>query len=518
MQGQDVFVCNQLLQLAQVTDLKEEGSRYNLLMPVETPDNLLEGCIKAMKFAHELERTFLKTISDLIAELSTSPTNENPDKDMMIQLRIISILAITLENTGALMASDPNLRGFGDHVVPAVTSGHVLVREGGVSCLGRLAMLSEQQTVMEEFKPLLLGVASSEEETLEIRAQAMMAICDLAFLFSGMLTPCTLPSDESKSEEVAFVPLLSDLIHTCKPAAVAVAAEVAAKLLFSGRTFDSNLVSDLVVTYFDQDLADLATEVDDDYTEIGSPVRMQQLLSLFFPAYSMKSAECRAALVSSVVPMLDTVATKLNKKGSKSSSWPIGRMVEYIESLLDEGSSHNAAETPRSESITDDNQDNSEQASPEEPSASILMGVEVSKFLLKEHANLKTTIIRPSCKFLGGLDIDVATDIGAPLSQLKKNFEELGMFITDAIALRSLKAVIELLECHTGDIDESDGESTTTEESHESLAEALRAIEIAERTSMEGDKENDMAEEATPSGKEGDASVSSGRRRLASVN
>ena len=46
-------------------------------------------------------------------------------------------------------------------------------------------MLSEQQTVMEEFKPLLLGVASSEEETLEIRAQAMMAIGDLTFLCSG---------------------------------------------------------------------------------------------------------------------------------------------------------------------------------------------------------------------------------------------------------------------------------------------------------------------------------------------
>ena len=57
----------------------------------------------------------------------------------------------------------------------------------------------------------------------------------------------------------------------------------------------------------------------------------------------------RAALAcffSCSVPMLDAVTTKLNKKGTKSSSWPIGRAVEYMESILDEGSSHNAPETP----------------------------------------------------------------------------------------------------------------------------------------------------------------------------
>ena len=259
LQDEDVFVCSQLLQMAQATDLKEEGSRRhfisvmkNLLEAVETPDDLLEVCIKAMKVAHGKEGAFLQTISDLISELCSLHMDESQSiMEEVIQLRIISVLAITLENTSARMASDSTVAGFSSHIVPAITSRHGLVREGGVSCLGRLAMLSDHKTVLEEFKPLLLSVASNEDEKLEIRAQAMMAICDLSFLFSEML------DDDEESKDVSFVSLLSELLRTSKPAVVAVAAEVAAKLLFAGRTFDCNILADLIVAYFDQNIASL---------------------------------------------------------------------------------------------------------------------------------------------------------------------------------------------------------------------------------------------------------------------
>lgn len=521
LQDHDIFVCSQLLQMAQASDLKEEGSRRhfisvmkNLLEAVETPDDLLEGCLKAMKFAHEHERTFLQTISDLISELSTVPAKDNASiMEEVMHIRIISILAITLENTGARMASDSSMGNFATHIIPAVTSSHALVREGGVSCLGRLAILSDQKTVLEEFKPLLLSVASNAEEKLEIRAQAMMAICDLSFVFDEMLSPCTMSSDnDAEPNEVVFASLLSDMIRTSKPAVVAVAAEVAAKLLFSGRTFDCNLVADLVVTYFDQDLASLASEIEDDVTEIGSPVRMQQLLSLFFPAYSTRNAECRSALVASIGPMLVVVSTKLSKKGAKVSDWPIGRMIEYIESVLDTGSHHNAQESsPSSEHTADENQDDNSQ---QEPSYIIRMGIEIAQFLVKEHEDLKTTFCRQLCKFLGRLDIDIDSDDTSSLSALKNSLDELGMFITDATALRSLKPIMELLDNPKADDEESDGESTSTEAS--SLAEALQAIEIAERESIETAKENEEGDQMT--GKESDVQSSRGRRRLASVN
>jgi hypothetical protein len=521
LQDCDIFVCSQLLQMAQATDLNEEGSRRhfisvmkNLLKAVETPDDLLEACIKAMKFAHEHERTFLQTISDLIPELSTASQENASIMEEVMQIRLISILAVTLENTGARMASDSALGNFANHVVPAVTSSHGLVREGGVSCLGRLAILSDQKTVLDEFKPLLLSVASNVEEKLEIRAQAMMAICDLSFVFDDILSPCTLSSDDDEEKkEVVFASLLSEMIRTSKPAVVAVAAEVAAKLLFSGRTFDSNLLADLIVTYFDQGLATLASEVEDDVTEIGSPVRMQQLLSLFFPAYSTRSAECRSALVASVGPMLVTVSTKLSKKGAKVSDWPIGRMIEYIESVLEAGSQHVAqGSSPSRQDTADENQEDKAPSSQQKPSYAVRMSIEIAQFLVKELENLKTTFSRQLCKFLGALDITIDSDDASSLSNLKKNLDELGMCITDSTSLRSLKPVMELLDNSNVDDEESDGESTVSEAS--SLAEALQAIEIAERESIE--QENKEKKQVT--GKDSDVQSSRGRRRLASVN
>jgi condensin complex subunit 3 len=412
------------------------------------------------------------------------------------------------------MASDSSLGNFATHVIPAVTSSHGLVREGGVSCLGRLAILCDQKTVLEEFKPLLLSVASNEEEKLEIRAQALMAICDLSFLFDDMISPCILSSDDhEEKKEVIFASLLSEMIRTSKPAAVAVAAEVAAKLLFSGRTFDSNLVADLIVTFFDQGLASLAQEVEDDVMEIGSPVRMQQLLSLFFPAYSTRSAECRSALVASIGPMLFTVSTKLSKKGAKVSSWPIGRMTEYIESVLDAGRQHVAKESfPSSQDTANENQEDNVPSSQQEPSYVVRMGIEIAQFLVKAHENLKTTLTRQLCKFLGTLDIAIDSDDASSLSKLKKNLDELGMCITDSTSLRSLKPVMEVLDTFNDDDEESDDKSTVSETS--SLAEALQAIEITERESMEQEKE---AEEQV-TGKDSDVKPSRSRRRLAPVN
>jgi condensin complex subunit 3 len=521
LQDCDIFVCSQLLQMAQAMDLKEEGSRRhfisvmkNLLEAVETPDDLLEGCIKAMKFAHEHERTFLQAINDLVSELSTASQGKTSIMEEVMQIRIISILAITLENTSARMASDSSLSNFAAHVVPAVTSSHGLVREGGVSCLGRLAILCDQKTVLEEFKPLLLRVASNAEEKLEIRAQALMAICDLSFVFDGIISPYTLsPDDYEGKKEVIFVSLLSEMISTSKPAVVAVASEVAAKLLFSGRTFDSNLVADLLVTYFDQGLATLASEVEDDVMEIGSPVRMQQLLSLFFPAYSMRSAECRSALVASVGPMLVTVSAKLDKKGAKVSNWPVGRMIEYVESLLLAGTQHVAKEPfPCSQDIANDNQEDSMSSSQQEPSYVVRMGMEIAQFLVKAHENLKTTFSRQLCKFLGTLDIAIDSDEASSISKLKKYLDELGMCITDSTSLRSLKPVMELLDNSIDDDEESDSQSTVSEAS--SLAEALHAIEIAERESIE--QENKAEEQVTR--KDSDVKPSRGRRRLATVN
>ena len=267
-------------------------------------------------------------------------------------------------------------------------------------------------------------------------------------------------------------------------------------------------------------------EEEDDATESGSPFRMQQLLSLFFPAYGMRSPECRTALIASTGPMLTAVSAKLRKKGVKISDWPVAKMVEYIESLLDTGSGNDTKETTstnedaNSVASSQDN-DGEAAASPQESSHSGRVAVEVSRFLLKEQVSLNTTILRQLCKTLGTTNIDVDLEDPSTLSKLKKNLEELGMYVTDSTALRSLKPITEVLDAV--EVDEDDGESTVTEEDSEdeSLAEVLKAIEIAKRESMEAiEKENEK--EISVDGKvsvdDAQSTQSRGRRRLAPVN
>ena len=88
--------------------------------------------------------------------------------------------------------------------------------------------------------------------------------------------------------------------------------------------FDSNLVADLIVTYFDQDIASLASD-DIDTTRLKTCLNAAASQSPF-AAYGMRSPKCRTALVASAGPMLTVVSAKLRKRESRSR---IGQWQEW---------------------------------------------------------------------------------------------------------------------------------------------------------------------------------------------
>ena len=61
-----------------------------------------------------------------------------------------------------------------------------------MSCLGRYVILMDEETIIDTFKPVLMGIAFGEDEKIEIRAQAMLAISDLAFMFHRIMAPIAL--------------------------------------------------------------------------------------------------------------------------------------------------------------------------------------------------------------------------------------------------------------------------------------------------------------------------------------
>jgi condensin complex subunit 3 len=449
-----IFICNQLFKLAQLMDLQEEGSRRHfcaackaMLTSIHTPEELLEEAIKAMSRAHDREDDYLSSISDIVDQMSVADDyHESEDETQrLVQLRVVSILTIVLENTSPRMALHPALKSFVHHVVPAVTNDDVLIREAGVGCLGRLALLSEESTVLAEFKPLFLEVVNKEDETMEIRAQAMLALCDLAMLFDNILVPI-----DAGASDLSFVDVVSTMLQNENPSVVAVASEVATKLLFSGKVQDKDLLASLLVVFFNKTYDDY--EEDDDVQEVGSVFRMQQLLSLFFQAYSMKSQDCKSTLVRAIRPMLELVATKSKKRKGKGT-WPISKMIEFVYSTAEIGTEGEQKEGEAQTSTS---------------TSALLVCIEISSFLVQHNDNLTNTNLRTLCKLLGGADVDVeaTNDTRSSLLDLKEKVNELGMLITDEASLESLETMMELLE----EVEEKDEEENDLVDAMENVA------------------------------------------------
>lgn len=501
MEERDAFLCRQLLQLAQISDLKEEGSRRHfiaamkgMLSSVDTPDDLLEEGIKAMAKAHDEEGEHLRTISDIVDGM-VGGEEVYSDVAVFTQVRVVSIISTVLENASANMVMHPILSKLSFYVIHAVTSANAMVRECGVSCLGRLALLSDESTVSESFKPLLLKVISTESEALEIRAQAMLAICDLSLLF-GMLS----------TEPVSFVSLVSDLLKNAQAGIVAVAAEVAAKLLFSGKVNDRDLMAGLLVAFFNKSFADLAEHEDADVSEVGSLLRMQQILCVFFPAYSMKSNEAKHTLISSIGPMLDTITSKKTKRGA---AWNISKMIEYIISTVEIG---------KDEPGKVDDTKEEDKTTSSEPSGVLAACLEVSIFLKQQGDNLTNTHLRALCKLLGGADIDVELDHRKTVIALKSNIEELSLFIDDDNCQRSLETVVELLEEVSGGESEDDENSTGIDDHESTSASLAEALEKTKLVDDKENKENTIDVGRMESTKLGPQPLLGQRRSLASVN
>jgi condensin complex subunit 3 len=345
------LTCLQLLQMACMSSSEmEEGSRLHLkhtmtsmLGSIIAPDDVVEGCMATLQAIHNVngnggEVAYCRCVSDIVHQLQrdyevvVSSGDDDGLNDNRL-LRILSILSIVLEKVSS--ASPSIVADFATIIVPAVNcETNELVREAAVSCIGKLGLFTPEQTVLSDFKPLLLKMVSDEDETLEIRAQAMLALCDWSILFSDTLGSCPVAAadgddvenDKSTPLVVAFPDLVFAMMAHEELGMVCVAAEVACKLLIMGKICDSSWLARLVTLFFDVRLNDDDEVMEDDgndgnhpdadtaASEVGSPIRLQQLLSLFFPAYTHKSEQNRHALVGALSMILDSLLALHSQK------------------------------------------------------------------------------------------------------------------------------------------------------------------------------------------------------------
>ena len=491
------FVCLQLLQLAELANLNEEGSRRHfayvmkeMLSSVGTPDDIVEGCINALRKVCNSESDMIDSVRDIIGALQKEkPTaateedaaSEEEDMETIRLVRILSILTVFLETATSQLSSNPAVTEFAQFIVPSVTHTDSFVREAAVGCFGKLGLFTDENTIVSEFKPILLQVASCEEDTLEIKMQDELALADWSMLFSECLAPSVVGG-----EELSFTNVVRTMMDDTRSAAVCISAEVAAKLLFSGRVCDSEWFAKLLTIFFDPRMADMV-EDDDDVTETGSPVRLQQLLTLFFPAICMKTDGAgRDAMMGSIFPLLEMVYTnpqKTSGKGKKSRkkvTWPVAKMIQYVCAAIDSGKSSeedddtvvqgqdDKASGEQAEGSGDNAVEKAETDTVALNSTSLLAGLQVAEFLAKSGHDLTDTEARALCKFLGAVDFDVDDEDVKNIVSLKRHMEELGMLLTDATSLKYIANLNELLaDIEVNDADDDEEEDIGSDEEGE---------------------------------------------------
>ncbi|KAL7512869.1 hypothetical protein ACHAXN_012667 [Cyclotella atomus] len=499
------FICLQLIYMAKASELQEEGSRRHfnsimrsMLSRLETPDDLVDACVKAMAAAHDTEAQFLQTISEVLVDVEDDDTFGSPGgnakaKAIVRQMRVIAILSIVLENISSHMVGHPILDGFFEHLSPAITSKNAVVREHGVICLSKFCLLSEQEKVNDQFRPLLMTIASSADERAEVRAQAAMALCDLALIHGDMLNST---EDDENESSTSFKDLLIEMLGHSKPLIVAIAAEISAKLHLAGRFHDPILVGWLVVVFFDSSMLE-SDESDDNNNakEIGSAVRLQQLLSMFFPAYSMSSLDANDAIMASVGPLLEIVNFKMEGMKQKKAleQWPISKMVEYIcyivdmadktkksedKAEVDEEPENDLMEPTETDSLAGEDAKEKDDKNIIEASSILLASIDIAEYLAESSSRIPAFYTRAVAKILGSASIDVSAEDKALLKRLKTQVTEAEYSIDDGPSLTAIRKLSKVLE----NVDDEEEEADTSEgEEAEEIAEKMEKVSLVDR-------------------------------------
>jgi len=454
---QECFVCLQLLQLAKIAGLQEEGSRRhfaNVMIDVlansETPNELIEECVEALRATYnENEFDFFNAISLILANLTSATSSGSGDT--ADHAHVLFIFSIVLENAPPSLSTHDVFDVMTKIILSAVTNSNRTVREIGICCFGKLGLFADTATILSEFKPILLKISANEEEAIQCRAQALLGLSDWALLFSDVL----LPFNDSSSEESLYLLLIvQEMIQHANTTLAAIAAEVATKLLFSVQISDNSLLALLLVSFLDPNEYQEQSEANDhdiDVKDVGSRLRLQQLLSLFFPSFCLKSVECRCKLLDSIEKALemalDHSSTKKSKK--RSIAFPLVKIVDYVCSIVLDS---------RALSITAPVNETPQESETKDFDPTLSASLQVASFLIKNGQELNVTQIRSLCKFLGNQEIRTKDHEWAQLGKLKDCMEEL-CFLEDSLSLKALGPLIDSLSSVEGYEDNNDDET-----------------------------------------------------------
>merc|ERR1712238_264797 len=217
----------------------------------------------------------------------------------------------------------------------------------------------------------------------------------------------------------------------------------ASKLLFSGKVHHETLVGHLLMIFFDKNLVKNSDTLSkDEATEVGSSIRLQQLLTIFFPSYCIRSLLGKLTLISSIKPMLGLINDDMCQKvkGRRCTTWPIAKIIEYIINTVEKAEEiESATNISKTVDIDEDELRPISKVSKTKKNSSILSLAEVITSFILQEENLQNAYLRTLCKTLSSFEFDIEVEDQRTLLSLKRNVDELTMLLTDDTALSLLE-------------------------------------------------------------------------------
>jgi Nuclear condensing complex subunits, C-term domain len=530
------FICQELLLLSTIDvgesmSHLEEGSRRvlmgtikNLLSNVVTPDDLLEGCVSALKdlgCSTDSDRfnvllTQMLPVLDQIAKITETSDNELLSIHTSIRIQTLITLVLETQESAESLSADfvPNLIKY---VRPAVSHDNVLLRQAAVRTMGLLgsAIAGTPKTLQDDdFTSTLLSIATNVNEGLEIRIQAMFALTDWSMLHFH--------DEFFFTNEQSVLVLLCEQIdaifndqNQCNLGTVCCVAEMATKLIvlfmLTGPSIDSffqekcrSWLARLVVLYFDSNRLDHEDENGDVY-HIGSPVRLQQFLSSFFSAMTstrpfMASNQYFLDAISPLLAILHKQQLRFAEASGKSKPSTVAvllwtRSIGFIATTVVEcraalakmpnttQASLNVSEAfpgrPDIFSSTSAAEESSGSARDVvAPSPYLTASLQVARFLSQECSRINVAFRRGLCKSVASMmiSVDISNEPWGDLFCLKQLLEELveNDGIDDGPCRRTLIPVLQVLF----DVESDEGEENEDDEDVASLSDAFEKVEI----------------------------------------
>lgn len=488
-----VFMCEQLMKLAVLGDL-EEGSRRlfvialsRLLTSMLTPDDLITEAVKTLHSVSLNESHFLDHTMAVIHQIDQFSRDQD-GIEINCKLRIIAILSSFFEAVGPSASLTESLTELSDYILPATSQPNQLLREAAINCLGKFGLFAAKEQIESKYLSLLTNICRDVAEVDEVRAQALLSIADWSFL-------------HYLSNDTALI--ISDFLERAEhPKSLSyIATEIATKLLLLGKADSSAWLAVLLATFFDPQ-----TEKDfddfDDVAQVGNPIRLHQILTIFFPAYtSMHQHRC-VSLLESVGLALERVqnlrgqrkkASKRDKsRKTSASTFPYAKMLDYVVNTLEDAST---------KASSSQQEDGIEECQLEQQIVVLRAACEVASYLERNLCDLGVTLVRTLCKWLSSQRIDISSSETRSLNRLKTCLDGIEMSLSDPTAERYLSPLVVLLsEVAAVDSSQSEpDEDSDDDRESENLADSFNKLQVSSES--QPTKENVSTIASSPSSK-----------------